>query len=61
MSGKRIAFHIVDVFAIEPLSGNPLAVVEDADDGHPAPSRNEQDERVDEPRGETDHPARPRP
>jgi trans-2,3-dihydro-3-hydroxyanthranilate isomerase len=32
MSVNRIAFHIVDVFAIEPLSGNPLAVVEDADD-----------------------------
>jgi trans-2,3-dihydro-3-hydroxyanthranilate isomerase len=28
---RRIRFHLVDVFADEPLAGNPLAVVPDAD------------------------------
>jgi trans-2,3-dihydro-3-hydroxyanthranilate isomerase len=33
MRGKQsLAFHIVDVFAVEPLSGNPLAVVEGGED-----------------------------
>ncbi len=31
--GRRSCrFHFVDVFAVEPLTGNPLAVVEDAAD-----------------------------
>src|SRR6266404_1372855 len=29
---RSCRFHFVDVFAIEPLTGNPLAVVEDAAD-----------------------------
>jgi trans-2,3-dihydro-3-hydroxyanthranilate isomerase len=29
--GRETAFHIVDVFADAPLTGNPLAVVPDAD------------------------------
>src|SRR5689334_16869068 len=28
---RRVRFHLVDVFADEPLAGNPLAVVPDAD------------------------------
>jgi len=28
---RRVRFHLVDVFATEPLSGNPLVVVQDAD------------------------------
>ena len=31
MSARKTEFHFVDVFAEEPLSGNPLAVVPDAD------------------------------
>ena len=31
--GRRSCrFHFVDVFAVEPLTGKPLAVVEDAND-----------------------------
>jgi trans-2,3-dihydro-3-hydroxyanthranilate isomerase len=29
---RTLPFHIVDVFAIEPLTGNPLAIVEGGDD-----------------------------
>jgi hypothetical protein len=29
--GRSICFHFVDVFATEPLTGNPLVVVQDAD------------------------------
>ena len=29
---KTLRFHFVDVFAVAPLTGNPLVVVEDADD-----------------------------
>jgi trans-2,3-dihydro-3-hydroxyanthranilate isomerase len=29
---QTLPFHIVDVFAIEPLTGNPLAVVEGGED-----------------------------
>ena len=29
---RSCRFHFVDVFAVEPLTGNPLAVVEDAAD-----------------------------
>jgi PhzF family phenazine biosynthesis protein len=29
---RTLAFHIVDVFAVEPLSGNPLALIEGGDD-----------------------------
>ena len=29
---KALPFHFVDVFAVEPLTGNPLVVVEDAAD-----------------------------
>jgi len=38
----------------------PAAMTEDADHRHPAASRNEQDERVDEPCGESDDSARTR-
>jgi len=41
-------------------AGAPATVVEDADDRHPAAPRNEQDERIDEPCGEPDDPARAR-
>ena len=29
---KSLAFHFVDVFAVAPLTGNPVVVVEDADE-----------------------------
>jgi PhzF family phenazine biosynthesis protein len=31
MSGREVRFFLVDVFAEQPLAGNPLAVVADAD------------------------------
>jgi predicted PhzF superfamily epimerase YddE/YHI9 len=30
--GKALPFHLVDVFTIEPLTGNPLAVVDGGED-----------------------------
>src|SRR5712692_4589207 len=41
-------------------AGAPAAGVEDADDWQPAAPRSEQDERVDEPCGKPDDPARAR-
>jgi hypothetical protein len=32
MTGRQLRFYIIDVFAQEPLNGNPLALVIDAQD-----------------------------